>query len=217
MSAASRPAPLLVAGNPTGTPAWRQSVAAAARGLSIGSGFSTAFVLRPGRWVDLDTLTESTARGLRDASALQPRYAGLDAVLATKRFAADHGVTITPSAAADLDGPPPGRSLLDAQDSAVPRPGNREAKRAWRAAVAKAWNSTDVLEERCWADIELGVSGSLFGPLEVVLDSLEPVLGRDPRGRDWQEFFPNDDRIEWLRVRRRSGGPGVRLQMGPLP
>lgn len=48
----------------------------------------------------------------------------------------------------------------------------------------------------------LGVPGSLFGPLEVVLDALEPILGRDPRGRDWQEFFPNDDRITWLRVRR---------------
>ncbi|MDQ3276200.1 MAG: hypothetical protein M3Q39_14545, partial [Actinomycetota bacterium] len=55
------------------------------------------------------------------------------------------------------------------------------------------------------------------GPLEVVLDALEPVLGRDPRGRQWQAFFPNDHRVVWLRVLRAADGPAVRLRLGTLP
>ncbi len=72
-----------------------------------------------------------------------------------------------------------------------------------------------------WADVALHGGGSLLGPLEVTLDALEPVLGRDPRGRDWQEFFPNDHVIGWLRVRAchaRAGaapGPSGRCAASP--
>ena len=205
---------ILVAGQPAGTSAWRGLVAAAATGTALDDGLRLAFVLRPGRWVDLDTLAESTARGLRDAGALHPRYAGLDAVLCTKAFGAQPGAVITPVAAASLAGSPPGPEAVAVTDTAVPRRDNRTAKRAWRERIAAAWNRDMVLEGPSWADVELAVTGSLFGPLEVVLDGLEPVLGRDPRGRSWQEFFPNDDRIEWLRVRRR-GGAGLTLRLGP--
>ena len=210
------PAAFPVAGSPTGAAAWRRTVAEAARNRSVGSGFTVAFFLRQGRWVDLDTLTETTAQGLRDAGALQARYAGLDAVVATKAFGDHPGAIITPLAAAGLAHPPPGPPLFTASDAVVPRPGNRDAKRAWRALIAAAWGRSGPLEGACWADVELGVPGSLFGPLEVVLDALEPVLGRDPRGRDWQEFFPNDDRIQWLRVRRNAAVAGVTLRMGRL-
>ncbi len=173
------------------------------------------FVLPPRYWVDLDTLMETTAQGLRDAGALAPRYAGLDVVVATKRFGPTPGATITAFAARDLDGAAPSTPVLSVDHDAVPRPGHRDRKRAWRERLEQAWGKPP-LQGHVWADVTLDVPGSLLAPVEVVLDALEPVLGRDPRGRDWQEFFPNDDRIEWLRVRRRHG-VALRLEMGLLP
>lgn len=173
-------------------------------------------MLRPGKWVDLDTLTESTARGLRDAGAIPPRYHGLDALVATKRFASPTGVTVRHATDQERSGPPPGEVEIDAHHTVVPRPGNRDAKRAWREVLAVAWGQRPALAGDVWADVSFAITGSLLGPLEVVLDALEPVLGRDPRGRGWQEFFPNDDRIVWLRVRRRQHGPAVSLQLGML-
>lgn len=190
-------------------------MAAAAAAVRCADGLLVDFVLPPGAWVDLDTLLEATAAGLRDAGALAPRFAGLDVVVATKRFGDPaHGV-LRGVPAASLNSGPPGPCLLDAYDETVPRPGGRDRKRAWRDRLAGAWGDRPQLAGAVWADVALNVNGSLLGPLEVVLDALEPVLGRDPRGRDWQEFFPNDDRIEWLRVRRATG-PAVRLTMGRL-
>ncbi|MBA2528625.1 MAG: hypothetical protein H0V19_01465, partial [Euzebyales bacterium] len=96
-----------------------------------------------------------------------------------------------------------------------PRPGRPAAKAAWRDAVAATWARRPVLAGDVWADVALRVGGSLLGPLEVVLDGLEPVLGRDPRGRDWQDFFPNDHLVNWLRVTRSTRGPALRLTLGP--
>ncbi|MDP9405978.1 MAG: hypothetical protein M3O86_05160, partial [Actinomycetota bacterium] len=67
------------------------------------------------------------------------------------------------------------------------------------------------------ADVALCSAGALLSPLEVVLDALEPVLGRDQRGRDWQEFFPNDHVVTWLRVRRVARGPALTLRLGVVP
>ena len=172
-------------------------------------------MLRPGKWVDLDTLTESTLRGLRDAGAVAPRYGGLDMIVATKRFGSPTGVTARRATAEERSGPAPGSAEIDAHDDVVPRPGNAAAKRAWREVLAAAWAQRPALSGDVWADVSFAIDGSLLGPLEVVLDALEPVLGRDPRGRTWQEFFPNDDRIVWLRVRRRDG-PAVQLRLGAL-
>lgn len=174
------------------------------------------FELPHGAWIDLDTLVEATAAGLRDAGALRQRYAGLDAVVATKRFGDTPGATVFPLAAGELGDAPPGDVQLDASSEVIPRAGNRESKRAWRAVLAEAWGERPTLTQPSWADVTLGVAGSLLGPLEVVLDALEPVLGRDRRGREWQEFFPNDDWIQWLRVRRRPA-PGLHLALGALP
>lgn len=203
-------------GSPSGTAGWRRDVATAAAGLQIPDGLALDFALPPGKWVDLDTLLESTARGLRDAGAVGRAYRGVDAIVATKRFGAPTGVTVRGVAAAALAGPPPGDPAVTAYDSVVPRPGNPGAKSAWRAVLAAEWDGRSVLQSEVWADVGFAVAGSLLGPLEVVLDALEPVLGRDPRGRPWQQFFPNDHRITWLRVRRVAQGPAVSLQLGKL-
>lgn len=207
-----------IEGLPTGTQAWRQRVAAEAAGLTVADSVQLDFVLPPSRWVDVDTLAEATLQGLRDGRVLLPRYAGLNALLATKREGAPTGVRVSAVAAATIGRRrPPGQVAIAVATDLLPRPGNREVKRKWRARLAHAWGSAPPLDGDVWADVVLPVTGSLIAPLEVVLDALEPVLGRDPRGRTWQEFFPNDHRITWLRVRRGASGGPLRLVLGPLP
>lgn len=197
---------------------WRRAVSGAAAGAPVADGLSLAFTLPTARWVDLDTLVESTLAGLRDAGACRRGYAGLDAVVATRGDGHDPGVVIRTGAAATLlRRRPPGRIGLDATGARLTRSGDREAKRAWRAQVASAWGERPPLAGPVWADLQLRVDGSLLGPLEPALDALEPVLGRDPRGRPWQEFFPNDHLIRWLRVRRASTlRSTLRLHLGPI-
>lgn len=213
-----RPARTAVPGRPTGGARWRRSVAArAAPSPTPPDGVSLRFALPPGAWVDIDTLVESTLGGLRDAGTLSPRLAGLDAIVATRHEHPHPGAELTfPSAAALRRRRLPGPVLLDVAWDRVPRPGNRDHKRGWRARIAAQWDARPVLTGEVWAEISLGVRGSLLGPLEVAVDALEPVLGRDPRGRSWQEFFPNDHHIAWLRVQRTPALPGVRLRLGPL-
>lgn len=175
------------------------------------------FVLPPGRWVDVDTLAENTLKGLRDAGVLQPRYAGLDAILVTKREDAPTGVDVRPVGAGTVVGcAQPGPPRLDVTAPLLPRAGRPDVKRAWREVLAHAWGDSPPLQGALWADVSMPVAGPLIAPLEVVLDALEPVLGRDPRGRAWQEFFPNDHLITWLRVLRSDLGAGLRLQLGPM-
>lgn len=213
---------IVIEGSPTGpgrrsaVPAWRDRVAAATAGTPPADGIALAFTLEPGRWIDLDTVAEETLAGLRDAGVCQRGFAGLDAVLATRRDGAPPGVVVhTPGATALRRRRVPGPVLLDVAGPVLPRPGRRDDKRAWRAALADGWGRRPPLPGPVWADLELAVDGSLLGPLEAALDALEPVLGRDPRGRDWQEFFPNDHVIDWLRVRRSPALPAaLRLRLG---
>jgi hypothetical protein len=184
-------------------------------GLVPGAALELDFVLPPRRWVDVDTLVESTVAGLRDAGVVAPRLAGLDGITATKRFGAAPGVAIRTVREAPLWSLPPGAVALDVATDAVPL-ARRDAKRMWRDTLDRRWSGRPVLTGAVWTDVALAGEGSLLGRLEVVLDALEPVLGRDPRGRPWQEFFPNDDRIEWLRVRRDRAGPALRLQLGSM-
>lgn len=166
--------------------------------------------------MDIDTLVESTVAGLRDAGVVASRLAGLDGIVATKRFGTAPGVDVRVLTRAACHEAVPGAVALDIATDAVPA-ARRDAKRMWRDSLERKWGGRDVLAGAVWADVALAGSGSLLGRLEVVLDALEPVLGRDPRGRPWQEFFPNDDRIVWLRVRRDPGGPALRLQLGRCP
>lgn len=217
MTAAGR---LALSGRPTGAAAWRRHVAVRAADVHAGaSGVEMAFTLAPGAWVDVDTLAHNTLAGLRDAGALAPRFAGLDAVLATKATkaaGASAGAVLRLVSAVTLQRRRrPGPVALDVSSQRPPRPGDRAQKRAWRERIAQQWGDRAPVLGDVWADVALGVAGSLLGPLEVVVDALEPALGRDPRGRDWQEFFPNDHRIRWLRVSR-DVTPGVHLRLGPL-
>jgi hypothetical protein len=206
---------LTITGRPTGAPPWRQQVARLASPRPVApSGVELSFTLPVSAWVDLDTLAENTLAGLRDAGALPARYAGLDALIATKQTGPAPGASVVLTGAGRLRRRrPPGTVECEVATNAVPRPGNRAGKRSWRDKIAAAWGAKEPLTGDVWADVDLGVSGSLLGPLEVVVDALEPVLGRDPRGRAWQEFFPNDHRITWLRVRRTAPG-GLRLRLG---
>ena len=214
-TASRSPRLLRLSGAPSGAATWRRLVAEQSPGLVVARSLGLDFVLPPGRWVDLDTLVESTAAGLRDARVLAPRFAGLDGVVATKTFGSSPGVRIRGLSPSGLQAPPPGVVALDVCSEALPRANQRDTKQAWRAIIASGWSGAPALTGSVWAEVTLATAGSLLGPLEVVLDALEPVLGRDPRGRDWQEFFPNDDRIEWLRVRRDRTGGAVRLRLGP--
>lgn len=191
---------------------WRSLVAERAAGLQVGAGIEVAFRLPEGRWVDLDTILTTTLAGLRDAGALRPRLAGLDSVVATKRTGDLPGVRLQTASASMLERRrTPGPTLLDVTGDSVPR--DRAGKEALRAAVARVWADRPLLTEEVWAEVRLCGTGSLLGPLEATLDCLEPCLGRDPRGRDWQRFFPNDHRITWLRLSRATT-PALRLRVG---
>lgn len=53
-----------------------------------------------------------------------------------------------------------------------------------------------------WVWIQTRDRRSLEALMKPVIDGLEPLLGRDPRGR--LRFVPNDHLIVWLRVTRDS-------------
>lgn len=205
-----RTAEVQVTGRPTGTRAWRSHVAAELGGWDAGPAVRLDFVIAPSHWVDLDTLAHTTLQGLRDAGALRPRFAGLEELTATKRHGEPLGVRIAAAKAPK----PPAESLMEAAAPVVPRVGDRDSKRAWRDVLSAAWGERPPLTTQVWVELSLPVRGALPARVEVVLDALEPVLGRDPRGRARQEFFPNDDRIVWLRVRRAASGPPRRLRLG---
>jgi hypothetical protein len=218
---------LRIPGEPSGTrprtgSSFRERVAAAAGALERGhgpgvDGLDLAFALRPGHWVDLDTLTETALAGLRDGGVLPRGLAGLDGILATKAFGEDPGLEVWVRAAATLRSQPrPGPLLLEVTGPAMTSAPDRAAKRAWRALVADAWGARPTPPGDVWVEVVRAGAGSLTRGLEGLLDALEPVLGRDPRGRPWQEFFPNDDRIVWLRVAR-ADVPGVDLPSAVLP
>jgi hypothetical protein len=201
-----------------GSPRWRAAVAGAVRGRDETDGVRLDLGVEPGRWVDLDTLAFEVLAGLRDGGLVAPRFSRLDAVLATRHDSAEPGVLIDPAGADALRAPgAPGPCALDVGAASVPRPGRREDKRRWRERLAAGWGARPALGGAVWVDVTLPSAGSLVAPVEALLDGLEPALGRDPRGRSWQEFFPNDHRILWLRVLRAPPGAALRLRLGPLP
>ena len=205
-----------VKGLPSGARSWRQAVAEQAVGVVVEDGLELAFSLPPGRWVDLDTVTETTVAGLRDAGAVAPGLAGLDAIVAARADSLHAGVTIRAAPATGLvRRDPPGPVALVATSDSTLRP-DRGSKRAWRNVIADSWGTRAALTDGVWADVVVAGSRSLLATLEITLDALEPVLGRDPRGQQSQEFFPNDHLIRWLRVRRRTEGAPLTLNLGPV-
>jgi hypothetical protein len=210
-----RPRPLWVPGRPAATArsaadrAWRSTVAQAARRLGDPRAVRLDFVLAPGRWVDLDSLVEVAVAGLRDGGTT-----GLDALVATKRSGPVSGLTVTPTAPAALSAAsPPGPTAVSVTSPVKPR--DRRSKEALRGQLATAWKDQPLLEGEVWVDLAIATTGALLAVMEPALDTLEPVLGRDPRGQARQEFFPFDDRITWLRIRR-TPRPAVTLSLGPV-
>lgn len=153
-----------------------------------------------GRSVDLDNLVRPVLAGLRDAGVFARGFPGLVALGASKVSSADTGVTI------HLDAPvgwlPEAHrasGLLDVVSSVVPTDGDVDSKRAWREAVATAWTVEPVAHE-VWVSAVLRTTRSLEGLMKPIIDGLEPILGRDPRGR--LEFVPNDHLVTWLTFRK---------------
>jgi hypothetical protein len=97
----------------------------------------------------------------------------------------------------------------------MPRDEDRRSKAAWRRCVADAFDGKP-LETPCWIDIATNSTRSLEALMKPVIDGLEPLLGRDPRGR--LEFVPNDDRVAHLTVRRQRDLPvALTMTAGRLP
>jgi len=229
-----RPRSIVVLGSPGGPRGrrWRDAVGGAA--TAAGAGFASPgarsvgagrgqdpvsgavfdFTLEPRRWIDLDTITEVTVAGLRDAGVWARGLRHLDALLATKRTGPVPGVRVELSTAAALRAAPrPGPAALDLAVPVLPRPSGRAEKLALREHLARAWGDRPLLDGGVWVEVTMASTGSLLGPLEPTLDTLEPVLGRDPRGH--QEFFPRDDLVVWLRVLRSGhGAVRPRLRLG---
>ena len=193
---------------------WRALLAST--GLPAAREVRLDFVLAPGRWVDLDSVTEVAVAGLRDGGTLGPRLATLDALLAGKQEGEPTGVTVTTAEPGTLAAlPRPGEEAVAVHAERLPLPGDRSARRALRTLLAQAWGAVGPLDGPVWAEVTVTTSGSLLAALEPALDTLEPVLGRDPRGQPRQEFFPRDDRIVWLRVLRSAPPhPALRLAVG---
>ena len=193
--------------------AFRGAVAAAAEPLGHPRALRLDFTLDPRRFVDLDSLVELTLGGLRDGGALARRLTGLEVVLATRREGAP-GVRVRAAEPRALVAEPvPGPVAVDVRSGA--RPAGSHGKRSLRALVAEQRSAGPALAGDVWAEVRVADSRALTSGLEATLDTLEPVLGRDPRGQPRQEFFPNDHRITWLRVARVAAGPPLRLRLGP--
>lgn len=209
-------AALHVPGRPRGAGSWRRAVAAAAPSVAAApAAVDLRFGTAPRQFVDLDTLVASTLAGLRDAGWWAAGFPGLDAVVATRTPTSAPGLRArTTTAVALRRRRPPGPVAVEVTAALAPRAA-LAPKRAWRAAVAEAWGPRSPLRDEVWVDVAVATRGSLLARLEAILDGLEPVLGRDPRGRAWQEFFPHDDRIVWLRLLRAApGAAGVALRLG---
>jgi hypothetical protein len=182
--------------------AWRASVAAEASRLGIANVncVSLAFTLEPGRRVDVDNLARPALAGLRDAGWFTRGYKTLDRLVVTKTHGANVGVEILPTAA-----PPNLDADVDVQifsKNIIPSEAKHDIKRMWRDAVRDTWQKPAMDGP---VEVQLGFRTklSLVDLLKPNIDALEPVLGRDPRGR--LEFCPLDDKITRLSAWRISG------------
>jgi hypothetical protein len=214
LPAVSRARPVWVEGRPAAAARtaadrnWRVAVAAVTATLGEARAVRLDFVVSPGRWVDLDSMVEVAVAGLRDGG-----ITALDALVATKREGPVSGLTLARADPARIEAPP-GPPAVTVEAPVLPLPGRREAKHALRDHLAAAWGNQPLLEGEVWVDLGLATTGALLPAMEPALDTLEPILGRDPRGQPRQHFFPNDHLVVWLRVRRSRGPAAVTLSLG---
>lgn len=89
----------------------------------------------------------------------------------------------------------------------------QEWKFSWRLEISEQWDGSEVIQP-VWVQIDVQSDRSLVDLMKPVIDGLEPILGRDPKGR--LQFCPNDHLIEWLQIRRVQAGPALTLSLGLL-
>ncbi len=173
------------------------------------------FRVEASRRVDLDNLVRPGLAGLRDAGIFTWGYRNLDLIVATKQTSDSPGldVVLDEAGVGERLGRP-GPVLLRATTSTPPRDGDRPSRIAWRECVADSLDHQVDVDE-CWVEIDASTTRSLEGVMKPVIDGLEPLLGRDPRGR--LEFVPNDDKIIHLVVQRqRDASPNLAVTAGPV-
>lgn len=204
-----------IAGEDRRERAWRNEITttAADAGAPCSRGVSLHFCLEVGRArIDLDNLIRPALDALRDAGVFGRGFRDLDALVAAKAAASPVGLEVTLMTAKDVGAlPPPGELLLTVEDWGLPRDGDRVAKLRWREAIAQAWPYEPLQGLPAALDIAVDTVLSFKDLLKPIIDGLEPVLGRDPRGH--LEFSPNDHLITWLRVLRSPRPPTLRLQL----
>jgi hypothetical protein len=203
--------------NPPHDRLWRNQVADQCHGLAPTRAVSLSFRLEPHRRVDLDNLVRPALAGLRDAGVFARGFTTLDLIVATKVIALPPGLLVETDEKAVLRSARsrPGTAVLCATSERMPRDEDRRSKAAWRRCVSDAFDG-EPLERPCWIEIATNATRSLEALMKPVIDGLEPLLGRDPRGR--LEFVPNDDKVAHLTVRRQDDLPvALAMTAGRLP
>lgn len=204
-----------IAGEDRRERAWRTEITttAADAGAPRSRGASLHFWLEVCRArIDLDNLVRPALDALRDAGVFGRGFRDLDALVAAKTAASPVGLGVTLMPAEDVRAlQPPGELLLTMEHRGLPRDGNRVSKVRWLEAIAQAWPHEPLEGLPVGLDIRVDTALSFKDLLKPIIDGLEPVLGRDPRGH--LEFSPNDHLVTWLRVVRSTGPPTLRLQL----
>lgn len=200
--------------------AWRAAITTAAVEAGAGPrrGVSLRFCLEPGRArIDLDNLVRPALDALRNAGVFGRGFRDLHTLVASKTTGSPVGLrvgSVDPEDVGDL--PTIGPLLLGLEHGELPREGDRDSKMRWREAVARAWPYQPLHGLSFGVGITVSTALSFKDLLKPIIDGLEPVLGRDPRGR--LEFSPNDHLITWLLVARSTSPAILRLQLvnGPF-
>lgn len=183
---------------------WREQVAAAVTGQGSARSIRLDFRLESGRRdLDLDNLVRPAVAGLRDAAVLARAFVGLDCIHATKSVGERPGLVVTLDPTDDRAAWPPSPRLLEVQADWIPGD-ESEGRRRWNDRVRDSYVD-DPIEGTAWVEIAVSDGRSLVGVMKPVLDGLEPILGRDPRGRaDYRS--PNDHLVTDLRMTRGRDG-----------
>lgn len=198
--------------NPPHDQAWRRLVAERAAGQAPVAAIGLHFRLRRGRRVDLDNLVRPAVAGLQDAGVFSYGFRNLDLLVASKVQDDHEGLRVDVDAVAQPG--PWSHAVLAVAALALPREDDRASKAAWRDTIRDCYAGSPV-DGPVWVDMAARTTGSLVALMKPIIDGLEPLLGRDPRGR--LEFVPNDHQVERLTVRRQLQLPvPLVLAAGPL-
>lgn len=179
---------------------WREQVATAAAGQRVTRSLVFDFRVESGRRdLDLDNLVRPAVAGLRDAEVLARGFAGLDRIHATKSIDDPPGLAVTLDPADEVLTWPPSPSPLEVHADWIPNEAS-ESRRRWNDRVRDSYAGGPI-SGTAWVEITVSDGRSLVGVMKPVLDGLEPILGRDPRGRaDYRS--PNDHLVTHLRIVR---------------